>query len=303
MSIPSSSTPNGSIPARLLFDPSLATCPDFASSVYDTVRSRLNLDDNAAAIDILKESWTKSNDNDKAQWILQVEADRALAESEQAVRQQEAEKEAADAAKAAEDQCLEAEKKKPQLGDFDINSAPSIYLESRISVFAQKRLEKKEWCPLWPFTAAGLKEASNALTSSAEDGGSISLHRSDDNQLSIQSGPSSDVHKNMVRDENLTAREFSMGWHRYIKEITRANWSAAHVDALTQFFYGLDTHSITEHEHGGAITRIYADRYRFNWFNTLGTDQSFNLVLINEDLMNKIQNEYFMKLHSKVIAA
>ncbi|KAJ7700427.1 hypothetical protein B0H17DRAFT_857250, partial [Mycena rosella] len=168
---------------RLLFDPSLATCPDFASSIYDTVRACLNPDDNAAAIDILKESWTKSNDNNKAQWILQVEADRALVESEQAVRQQEAEKEAAAAAKAAEDQCLEAEKKKPQLGDFDINSAPSIYLEFCITVFTQKRLEKKEWCPLWPFTAAGLKEASNVLTSSAEDGGSISLHRSDDNQL------------------------------------------------------------------------------------------------------------------------
>ncbi|KAJ7731678.1 hypothetical protein DFH07DRAFT_755550, partial [Mycena maculata] len=257
----------------LLFDPNLAACPDFASSVHDTVRTRLDPNDNGAAIAILTDSWTKSNDNDKAQWIIQVEADRATAEAAEALCQQEAEKEAADAAKVAEDQRLEAEKKKPQLGDFGINSAPSIYLESRISVLAQKRLEKTERCPLRPFTTPGLKESAAALVSSAEDGSTISLWRSDDNQLTVQTGPSSDIHKGMVRDKNLSAREFSLGWHRrgYIKEITRANWPPGHVDVLTQFIYGLDTHSINEHEHGGAITHIYANRYRFDWFNTLGT--------------------------------
>ncbi|KAJ6611284.1 hypothetical protein B0H10DRAFT_1711142, partial [Mycena sp. CBHHK59/15] len=122
----------------------------------------------------------------------------------------------------------EVEKKKPQLGDFDVNSAPASFIEARISPFAQKKLEKREYCPLWPFTTGGLNEAAAALISSTDDG----------------------THKNMVRDENLSYREFSLRWHRYIKEIIRANWPKLHVNALAQFFYGLDTHSLHEQEHG-----------------------------------------------------
>ncbi|KAJ7112897.1 hypothetical protein C8R44DRAFT_741251 [Mycena epipterygia] len=297
-----SSTPSGSVPARLLSDPNTDTCPDFASEDYDDVRAKID-GDNDAAIAKLTASWTKSNDKKKAQWILQVEGDRAQADADDALRRQEAEKEAADAAKVLEAERLEAEKKKPKLGDFDVNSAPTSFIEARISVFAQRKLERREYCPLYPFTTAGLTEAAAALMSSADDGSSVRLGRSDDNELTFQTGPSSNAHKNMVRDENLTHREFGLGWHRYIKEIDRAGWSKLHIDVLTQFFYGLDTHSLHEQEHGSQIIRIYADRYRLEWFNTLGTANSFNLAIINEGLLTKISNEYFMKLHSKTIAS
>ncbi|KAJ7219524.1 hypothetical protein GGX14DRAFT_355831 [Mycena pura] len=302
MSTTPSSTPSGSVPARLLSDPNFAICPDFASEDYDAVRSKID-NDNAVAIAELTASWTRSNDKNKAQWIIQVEADRAQKETDDARRRQEVEKEAAEAAKVAEAERLEAEKKKPKLGDFDVNSAPASFIEARISAFAQKKLEKRKYCPLYPFTTAGLTEAAAALMSSAEDGSSVRLGRSDDNELTFQTGPSSNTHKNMIRDENLTHREFGLGWHRYIKEIERAGWSKLHVDALTQFFYGLDTHSLHEQDHGSQIIRIYADRYRLEWFNTLGTANSFNLAIINEVLLTKISNEYFMKLHSKTIAS
>ncbi|KAJ7143024.1 hypothetical protein C8R44DRAFT_866271 [Mycena epipterygia] len=285
-----SSTPSGSVPARLLSDPNTDTCPDFASEDYDDVRAKID-GDNDAAIAKLTASWTKSNDKKKAQWILQVEGDRAQADADDALRRQEAEKEAADAAKVLEAERLEAEKKKPKLGDFDVNSAPTSFIEARISVFAQRKLERREYCPLYPFTTAGLTEAAAALMSSADDGSSVRLGRSDDNELTFQTGPSSNAHKNMVRDENLTHREFGL-----------AGWSKLHIDVLTQFFYGLDTHSLHEQEHGSQIIRIYADRYRLEWFNTLGTANSFNLAIINEGLLTKISNEYFMKLHSKTIA-
>ncbi|KAJ7042897.1 hypothetical protein C8F04DRAFT_1390291 [Mycena alexandri] len=297
-----SSTPSGSVPARLLSDPNSAVCPDFASEDYDEVRAKIDAVD-GIAIAKLTASWTKSNDKKKAQWIIQVEADRAQADAEEAVRRQEAEKEAAEAAKAAEAERLEAEKKKPKLGDFDVNSAPTSFIEARISAFAQKKLERREYCPLYPFTTAGLSEAAAAIMSSAEDGSSVRLGRSDDNELTFQTGPSANTHKNMVRDENLSHREFGLGWHRYIKEIGRADWPKLHVNALTQFFYGLDTHALHEQEHGSQIIRIYADRYRLEWFNTLGTANSFNIAIINDGLLTKITNEYFMKLHSKTIVA
>ncbi|KAJ6616546.1 hypothetical protein B0H10DRAFT_2219369 [Mycena sp. CBHHK59/15] len=129
----------------------------------------------------------------------------------------------------------------------------------------------------------------DSWNSSADDGSSVRLGRSDDNEPTFQTGPSSNAHKSMVRDENLTHCEFGLGWHRYIKEIERASC--------------LDTHSLHEQEHGSQIIRIYTDRYRLEWFNTLGTANSFNLAIINEGLLTKISNEYFMKLLSKTIAS
>ncbi|KAJ7466522.1 hypothetical protein FB451DRAFT_1402246 [Mycena latifolia] len=255
------STNNGNLPARLLSDPNLTVCPDFASEAFEDIRKAVDPDD-AAAISKLTASWTKNNYKDKAEWILQVESDRALEEAEEARRQQEAEKEAAEAAKADEAERLEAEKKKPQLGDFDANSAPSSFVEARISLFAQKKLERREYCPLWPFTPQGLSEAAAALISSAEDVSAVRLGRTSDNQLTFQSGPSPNTHKNMVRDENLTWREFSLGRHRYIKELVNAEWPKGHVDALSRFFFILDTHSLHEEDHGSKIVQIYADRYR-----------------------------------------
>ncbi|KAJ6525051.1 hypothetical protein DFH09DRAFT_936961 [Mycena vulgaris] len=296
------SNPSGRVPARLLSDPNSAICSDFASEDYGEVRGKIDAD-NEVAIAKLTASWTKSNNKNKAQWIIQIEAHRAQADTDEAVRNQEAEKEAAEAAKVVEAERLEAEKKKPQLGDFDVNSAPTSFIEARISAFAQKKLERREYCPLYPFTTAGLTEAAAALMSSADDGSSIRLGCSDNNELTFQTGPSSNAHKNMVRDENLTHRGFGLGWHRYIKEIERAGWSKLHIDTLTQFFYGLDTHSLHEQEHGSQTIRIYADRYRLEWFNTLRTANSFNLAIINEGLLTKISNEYFMKLHSKTIAS
>ncbi|KAJ6528229.1 hypothetical protein DFH09DRAFT_829115, partial [Mycena vulgaris] len=146
----------------LLSDPNSAICPDFASEDYDEVRGKIDAD-NDVAIAKLTASWTKSNDKNKAQWIIQVEADRAQADTDEAVRNQEAEKEAAEAGKVVEAERLEAEKKKPRLGDFDVNSAPTSFIEARISAFAQKKLERREYCPLYPFTTAGPQPQSSDL--------------------------------------------------------------------------------------------------------------------------------------------
>ncbi|KAJ7017557.1 hypothetical protein C8F04DRAFT_1333117 [Mycena alexandri] len=82
----------------------------------------------------------------------------------------------------------------------------------------------------------------------------------------------------MVRDENLLYREFSLASHRYIKEIKRIGWDQKHVEALTGFFYGIDTDPMCSQEHGDKVVLIYADRYRLDWFNTLGVPgKSFNI--------------------------
>ncbi|KAJ7740111.1 hypothetical protein B0H16DRAFT_1324632 [Mycena metata] len=300
---PTSSSNTGDSTVRLLSDPNLAFCPDFSSDDYEDIRQSIDADDAPAAIAKLVEAWTKGNERKKAQWVLQAQADRTREEEEEERRQRDLDAAEAEATKLAEKERLEAEKKLPKLGDFDDNSGPSSFVEDRISLFAQKKLERHEYCRLWPFTPAGLAEAATASQSSAEDGSSITLDWGADNQLTFRSGPSSSTHKNMRRDEDLPYREFSLGWHRYVKEIERAKWTPRHVNALKSFFYGLDTHPLREKEHGDQIILIYADRYRYEWFNTLGTDQSFNIAQIDNEKVNQIGHEYFMKLHSSAIAS
>ncbi|KAJ7502061.1 hypothetical protein B0H11DRAFT_2223959 [Mycena galericulata] len=300
MAHPTSSTTNGSSPVRLLSDPNFTTCPDFVSDAYDDIRDTIDAD-SAVALAKLTAAWTKGNDKDKAQWILQTEADRVAEEAGEARLQQEADKAAADAAKAAEEDRLEAEKKKPKLGEFNAKSGPSSSVQARISAFAQKKLEKREYCPLWPFTPAGINEAAKATLSSADDASPVSFGRTQDNQLTIQTG--SNVHKNMRKDEDLSEHEFHIGWHRYVKELGRAKWPKIHVDALANFFFALESHPMTEKDHGGQIVRIYADRYRQDWFATLGTDESFNIGLISDEGLKDIRDEYFMNLHTKTLSA
>ncbi|KAJ7226915.1 isoprenoid synthase domain-containing protein [Mycena pura] len=141
---------------------------------------------------------------------LQVEADQAA--------------ERAEANRIAEEEKLEAEKKKPKLGEFDIDST-----------------KKGESCFLWPFTRKGLEEAATVALSSSNDVSSVRLSHGDDNELSIES---STTHKNMRRDQDLSWRDFSAAHSRYIKElILLAGWPWKHVNALRQFFFALRTHS------------------------------------------------------------
>ncbi|KAK7007078.1 hypothetical protein R3P38DRAFT_3212711 [Favolaschia claudopus] len=295
---PSSSNSNGGPPARLLSDPNAAICPDFSSEAFKDVRALID-PDNGIAITKLTKSWTDNNDQLKQHWAAQVETDRQIQAAEEAQRQLEADQDAPEAARVAEEEKLEAEKKKPKLGDFDVNSAPPAFIESPISLFAQRKLERREYCPLWPFTPGGLREAADARLSSNDDISSLKLSRNDENQLTVQSGPASSTHKNMARDEHLTWRQFSLGSNRYIKEIVRAGWPRVHVETLTQFFYSLEQHDLHNIEGDGEnILKIYADRIRSEWFRTLGSSQSFNIAIIEDKIMSKISDEYFTKKRS-----
>ncbi|KAK7000369.1 hypothetical protein R3P38DRAFT_2651698 [Favolaschia claudopus] len=283
MSTAQSSTGTGNAgptAVRLLIDPNLETCPDFSSDEYQDVRKAFP--DDATAITALTTGWTKSNDKRKLQWSAQAAEDEAARQEAENLRQE-----------------AEApEKKKPKLGDFNADNAPPSFVEARISAFAQKKLEKMEYVVLWPFTPTGLQEAASAAISSVEDTSSFRLGTDTNDQLTIHSGPSSATHKSMKPDEDLSWHDFELGHNRFIKEIIRANWSKRHVDALTQFFYLIDTHTLREQKHGEKILITYAARYRLDWHRTLGTDQSFNIARINETMLHKIADEHFYKLRA-----
>ncbi|KAJ7902162.1 hypothetical protein B0H14DRAFT_2330152, partial [Mycena olivaceomarginata] len=272
--------------------PQYRVLPDFASEEFADIRNTINANDQTA-IDSLVAAWTKANDKRKKQWEEQVAADKAAEKSCRGSTPEGGRGGGAEAAKIAEKERLEEEAKKPKLGDFNANGDAPSALETRISPFAQRKLEKREYCLLWPFTPKGLAEAASTALSSNDDISSVRLTQTEDNQLSVQAGPSSSAHKNMVRDDQLTWREFELGQSRFTKEIIRANWPKPHVDAITHFFYLICNHSLREQPQGDLTLQTYADRTRYEWHLTLGTPQSFNIAQINEGLLAKIGDELF----------
>ncbi|KAJ7785754.1 hypothetical protein B0H16DRAFT_1295785 [Mycena metata] len=303
MATSGSSNDGGVVPVRLLSDPNLNFCPDFASDDFSDIRDSMGdlTSDEAAAK--LTQSWTKGNDKKKEKWAHQLAADRVEAQAAEDARQKKADEEAATAAKAVEDERLETEKKKPKLGDFDANREAPSFLESRISPFAQNKIDNKKYCLLYPFTPRGLAEAAAAALSSNDDVSSVRLSQSDDNQLTVQSGPASTAHKNMVRDNQLAWREFDLGKTRFLKEIIRAGWPTSHVDALSKFFFLIMNYDTIRNRPGGEqILMTYADRIRWDWHQMLGTSESFNISIINHELLRSISDEVFNARREKVLS-
>ncbi|KAJ7189949.1 hypothetical protein GGX14DRAFT_382681 [Mycena pura] len=292
-----SSTANGPgpLPARLLFDPNLETCPDFASDDYLLARQTMVNLSEAEAIETLKLSWTAAHDRRKGLWAAQEAADRATEEAA-AANQRAA---AAEEARRAEEELLELEKKKPKLGAFDLTAPPPSFVESPISAWAQKRLDEKKYVPLHPFSPLGLREAAAARLSSADDASTIKLTRNADDELSVQAGPSASAHKNMPRDSELSWNHFSLAHNRYTRELQNAGWPQTHIQIQTMFFHNLETHPFRERKHGQKILLTYADRMRRLWFDRLGTSRSFNLEIITKEALAEITDEVLHEIRTE----
>jgi hypothetical protein len=65
---------------RILFDPALLECPDFASPTYEAVRAPLinpNVTE-AQSIQFLRAIWLAGNEAEKGKWQIQNEEDEVL---------------------------------------------------------------------------------------------------------------------------------------------------------------------------------------------------------------------------------
>ncbi|KAJ7072471.1 hypothetical protein C8F01DRAFT_920589, partial [Mycena amicta] len=165
-------------------------------------------------------------------------------------------------------------------------------------------LKQMSYCGLYAFSPEGLREARNAVLSSANDDlSAIHIVSNADNQLAFQMGPASSGNKNVRCDEALTWTEFTLASPRYLREISLVGWKKEHVEALTQFFYLVEHHPLREEdaEHGAKILLIYQDCVRYEWFQALSTDRSFNIGIMNEDLLKKYADEYFRKLQLETV--
>ena len=146
---------------RVLSDPALLECPDFASPTYAAARAPLINPDvtEEQAIQFLRGIWSAGNEADKLRWQAQNNEDQAL-NAEQAHIQKEADdlKAQAEIDEADTIRRDEVKKNKSKYIPIPDRDVPNI---ARVvaSNYASRKMQKGLYVELWYYTNAGIDEA------------------------------------------------------------------------------------------------------------------------------------------------
>ncbi|KAJ7866700.1 hypothetical protein B0H13DRAFT_1636535 [Mycena leptocephala] len=290
---------------RLTLDPYLDICPDFSDAAFQSTRDLMlagaaqgtPITDAEAAAQMAT-GWNTALDARKLIWDAQVQADatQAAADAAALAAQEAADKTAADAA--AEAERLEAEKKKPKLGDFDKTLLIPDYLGPRASNFAKKKLDDKEYVELWYWTKEGCLDAeSHRGGVEADESFGITQVGS---TLSLKPLTAYKASKKVVCDEDLSWAQLTVAKTGFLAAIEAAGWPLDHRAALASFFYAIENHEtrMNHDDYADVILVIYAARSRRFWHDALAQGRGFNLELINEKLLGQISQEFHNKLRN-----
>ncbi|KII82872.1 hypothetical protein PLICRDRAFT_180951 [Plicaturopsis crispa FD-325 SS-3] len=253
--------------AQIARDPALEVCPDFACEDYQVARDAMvqatpDSTDKQAAQQ-LQVMWTKGHEARKAAWAAQEEADRQELEEE-------------------------AEKKKPKINSFDSGRMVGDVIAVRPSPFALSKLEKFEYVDLWYFTQEGCADAAENSRKVAED--AYSLAKVDD-FMALRPVSLFKASRNVVKDQDLTWRQFSMGRHAFLRAASKASWPEGHISALADFFFEIETSPYRSRPNGERALMRYQARVRRDWHDHLERNEGFNIALINDKLLSSMADE------------
>ncbi|KAH9920805.1 hypothetical protein B0H21DRAFT_701890, partial [Amylocystis lapponica] len=228
-------------PARIELDPRLEVCPNFNSAAYTLVRDSLV---NAGTpvdqvIVTLVNAWTADNATRRELWDAQQQADRDAEEAARQLRDAAEQAKRDDDLRRAEEERAEAERKKPKMPDFRAGALAEVQPRPMISPFARHKLNKFEYIELWYFTPAGLRATAASQHSTSDD--AYSLVQTDE-VMAIKPLASVRASKSVVRDEDLSWRDMTIGGDTFLEEIADSHWPEPHKQALASHFYRIGRH-------------------------------------------------------------
>ncbi|KAJ7845892.1 hypothetical protein B0H13DRAFT_1647158, partial [Mycena leptocephala] len=159
----------------------------------------------------------------------------------------------------------EVERKKPKQNTFDAARKVGDAIAPRASAFALEKLKNFKYCEI------GIS------------------HRRDG--MALRPLASSRPSKNVVKDRDLTWRQFSVGK----KQHAYCHGEARLVPRLTPYLGRLLVQSRTAPQHikpsGERILLTYQAKVRLEWHDALDVDEGFDISEINETLMRSIGDD------------
>jgi hypothetical protein len=276
---------------RIASDPSLETCPDFDDPIFDVVRQAL-VENLAITDDLatqrLAETWTQHNNTRKEAWAAQQQADQLEREQEEEAQRLAREEELRQEREAAEAEQRELDRKKPKMSDFNRNRPAPDFLFPLPASFAINKLENFEYVELWYFTADGCAEAARHHRTVAEEAFGLTQK---DSIISIKPLSSYRASNRVVRDQDLTWRQFETAKTAFLIHATKAGWPKEHREALATCWRDLETHEYRDRSHGERMLLLYQARIRKEWHDSMKRQDSFNIALFNDTLLRSISDE------------
>ncbi|PBK65965.1 hypothetical protein ARMSODRAFT_1087193 [Armillaria solidipes] len=230
---------------RLVIDPHLIPCPDFAAADYaficDALKSANNLS-NDDAVARLTQDWTTRNAKDRDIWDAQTRADQDAVD----LAKKKMEQATADARivleKEKETEKKEKDKKRPKLGNFDPLLKVVKEADPILHPYAQKQLSDYKYCPLWYFTKMSATEASTIVNTLAPD--TLNLQQdSGSGSLSFQASSTIKPSKNALADKDLSWSQFSYAYAWFLRAIDAANWPKPTIQMFASMFLSLTLHA------------------------------------------------------------
>ncbi|KAH9853430.1 hypothetical protein C2E23DRAFT_821311 [Lenzites betulinus] len=166
------------------------------------------------------------------------------------------------------------------------DKAPPEDFMRPVSEFALSRLRQKGYIELFYFTEEGMRLAAGDTTPVHDDAFTVANR---DATIVLSTGPR--PLKGVKSDELLSWDQVSKARTLLLLHAQNEKWDQEHIEVLSLFFFRLDAHPIRSEPRGNETVVRYQARYRQEWHRAMTNDEPFNLAIINENALLRIQNQ------------
>jgi hypothetical protein len=283
---------------RIQRDPRHETCPNYGGHKFNIIHTTLTnagAMNNEEAIQHLTDAWTQQNNHRREAWKQQVQDDlRIQEEVEHQQRKEEAEQVAQrEAEEEAERQ--EAERKKPKMNSFDVNTTVDDFITPCPSTYTLNKLESFEYIKLWYFTQEGCLDAHENHRFQTEDALGFTKVG---NTLALKQLSAVKASRNAIKDIDLIWCQMMMGKICFLQHASTVGWPSSHIKSLAEFFLNLEIHPTRNCQHGEKILLIYQARVHRNWHDQLKRNTGFNIAIMNNTLLQSISDKFWDSLQA-----
>ncbi|KAK7452691.1 hypothetical protein VKT23_012092 [Stygiomarasmius scandens] len=260
------------------------------TDLFRTIRTALiadptleNITNDEQAIQHLKDTWTTNNTARRARWEQQVEEER---DQEEQRRQQEEENrrlQQEEERKKEEERRKEKEKSRTPL--LTIPTTQGIQcLQDKLHPFAKKKMASRKYFALWYCLPKAAQEAIKYEKSLTEDTG-ISLVKNQDATFAVKSIDTAKSSPNAKPDEALTWQEVMRAKTVFLTNLHVGEYPPDHVQMFSQFYVNMELHPLLRTTRGEKTFARYHAKVRWDWYDANEARNSYNLSIINEDIL------------------
>ena len=182
-----------------------------------------------------------------------------------------------------------------QLGAFLATTGIGSKRSFKPSVYTINKLKEKKYIKLYCFSPAGCCDHANQRLSTTDKalGFTYGISASNPTNTSLTLKPLSALSHpgKVIPDSKLTWEQVQNAKACYLNHVSLARWNLTHMQAFVTFIINLDSHLYNVSLDNKQALVWYQVHACKDWHHKLGTAESYNLALLNKDLLAKFKEE------------